>query len=118
MSSIGTRQSTRWRRSERAAPPAPPHPRNTCSTSSPFSARIAARPCLGGPTIHHARKDPTMKHVRFLAALLLGVFLGISATAQANRPPAPPASAPQAANGTAFTYQGRLTDGGAAATGA
>jgi hypothetical protein len=59
-----------------------------------------------------------MKHVRFLAVLLFGLLLGITATAQANRSPAPPAIDPQAANGTTFTYQGRLTDGGAAANGA
>jgi hypothetical protein len=59
-----------------------------------------------------------MKHLRFLAALLFGLLLGITATTQANRSSVPPAIALQAANGTAFTYQGRLTDGGAAANGA
>jgi hypothetical protein len=59
-----------------------------------------------------------MKHVRFLATLLFGLLLGITATTQANRSPAPPAVAPQAANGTAFTYQGRLTDAGGPASGA
>jgi hypothetical protein len=59
-----------------------------------------------------------MKYVRFLAALLFGLLLGITASTQANRSSAPPAIGPQAANGTAFTYQGRLTDGGAAANGA
>jgi hypothetical protein len=59
-----------------------------------------------------------MNHVRFLAVLLFGLLLGITATAQANPSPVSPATGPQAANGTAFTYQGRLTDGGAAANGA
>jgi hypothetical protein len=57
-----------------------------------------------------------MKHLRSLAAVVLGVILGITAT-HANRPPAPPTSA-QAVIGTAFTYQGRLSDGGATANGA
>jgi hypothetical protein len=56
-----------------------------------------------------------MKYVRSLAAVVLGVILGITAT-HANRPPAPPAVA-QAVIGTAFTYQGRLSNGGAAANG-
>lgn len=74
-----------------------------------------------------------MKHLRWLAAVLLGMLLGITATTQASLPPA---SAPQrlggstlatqgslaaarlAPNGTSFTYQGRLADDGRAANGA
>ena len=59
-----------------------------------------------------------MKHIHLLIISLLSLLLGISATAQANRTPAPSSVGPQAANGTAFIYQGRLTDGGAAANGA
>jgi hypothetical protein len=57
-----------------------------------------------------------MKHVRSLAAVVLGVILGITAT-HANRTPAP-IVAGQTVIGTAFTYQGRLSNSGAAANGA
>jgi len=58
-----------------------------------------------------------VKHIQLLIISLLSLLLGISATAQANRSPAPASIGPQAATGTAFTYQGRLTDGGAPANG-
>jgi hypothetical protein len=63
-------------------------------------------------------KGTIVKHAHLLVISLLSLLLGLTATAQANRTPAPSSVGPQAANGTAFTYQGRLTDGGAAANSA
>jgi hypothetical protein len=62
-------------------------------------------------------KGAIVKHIHILIISVLSLLLGISATAQANRAPRPATIGPQAANGTAFTYQGRLTDGGAPANG-
>ncbi|HEY1016261.1 MAG TPA: hypothetical protein VGE07_26360 [Herpetosiphonaceae bacterium] len=63
-----------------------------------------------------------MKHVRSLAAALIGLLLGLAATVQAGPAPLSGSSlasvAAAAPIGTAITYQGRLTDGGRPAQGA
>src|SRR5262245_26449957 len=62
-------------------------------------------------------KGAIVKHFQLLIICLLSLLLGISATAQATHSPASASIGPQAATGTAFTYQGRLTDGGTPANG-
>jgi hypothetical protein len=58
------------------------------------------------------------KRAQLIAALMLGLVLGAAATVQAGHPAMPAAIGLQAAAGTGFTYQGRLTDGGSPANGA
>jgi hypothetical protein len=64
-----------------------------------------------------ARKEDIMLRVRWLLALLLGCLLGTALTAGASGSAAPAQIGPQAATGSGFTYQGRLTDGGNPANG-
>jgi hypothetical protein len=58
-----------------------------------------------------------MVRVRWLLTLLLGCLLGAALTVDASGSAAPLQIGPQAATGTGWTYQGRLTDGGNPANG-
>lgn len=58
-----------------------------------------------------------MKYVHLLIVLVLGLLLGLGTTANASRTAAPGAIGPLAATTRAFTYQGRLTNGGVPANG-
>ncbi|MBV9789430.1 MAG: hypothetical protein JOZ51_14695, partial [Chloroflexi bacterium] len=59
-----------------------------------------------------------MKYAHLLIVLMLGLLLGLGTTANASRTDAPAAIGPLAATTRAFTYQGRLTNGGVPANGA
>ncbi|HEY0605610.1 MAG TPA: hypothetical protein VGD58_21990, partial [Herpetosiphonaceae bacterium] len=59
-----------------------------------------------------------MKYVHLLIVLMIGLLLGLGTTANASRTTAPGAIGPLAATTRAFTYQGRLTNGGVPANGA
>jgi hypothetical protein len=59
-----------------------------------------------------------MKHLRPLFSLFLGLLIGTAATTGASSHAAPAAIGPTLALGTAFTYQGKLSDGGSPANGA
>lgn len=58
-----------------------------------------------------------MKRLQPLAILVIGILLGVQATANAQRPGPPAAVGPLAATTRAFTYQGRLNDNGNPANG-
>lgn len=58
-----------------------------------------------------------MKYAHLLIVLVLGLLLGLGNTANASRTAAPGAIGPLAATTRAFTYQGRLTNGGVPANG-
>ncbi|HEX6293482.1 MAG TPA: hypothetical protein VFZ66_30150 [Herpetosiphonaceae bacterium] len=58
-----------------------------------------------------------MKYVHLSIVLVLGLLLGMGATASASRPTSPAATGTFAATTRAFTYQGRLTNGGVPANG-
>lgn len=59
-----------------------------------------------------------MKYAHLLLVLMIGLLLGLGTTANASRTTAPGAIGPLAATTRAFTYQGRLTNGGVPANGA
>lgn len=59
-----------------------------------------------------------MKYAHLLIVLMLGLLLGLGTTANASRTTAPGAIGTLAATTRAFTYQGRLTNGGVPANGA
>lgn len=59
-----------------------------------------------------------MKYAHLLIVLMIGLLLGLGTTASASRTDAPAAIGPLAATTRAFTYQGRLTNGGVPANGA
>ena len=59
-----------------------------------------------------------MKYAHLLIVLMIGLLLGLGTTANASRTDAPAAIGPLAATTRAFTYQGRLTNGGVPANGA